>query len=126
MPEDSNASRINISGSIYGSVNTGNIAKNSISGDNISGDKLGGQKQTLTEAAYEIQRLLKQLEDTNPSASEVEQVAYINIATNPALKQRILHALEQSGEATIEEFIQENKYLKVMMVAIKNWTDSNS
>ena len=48
------------------------------------------QKQTLAEAAAEIQRFLKQLEVTNPTATELEQVVYVNDATNPRIKQRVI------------------------------------
>jgi uncharacterized protein Yka (UPF0111/DUF47 family) len=47
----------------------------------------------LNEAATEIQRLLKQLEETNPTTDEAEKIAYINIATKPGLKHRVIAAL---------------------------------
>ncbi|MBP5971943.1 hypothetical protein HW132_04130 [Brasilonema sp. CT11] len=79
------------------------------------------QKQTLAEAAAEIQRLLKQLELTNPTATEAEQVAYVNAATNPGIKQRVISALAQGSETAIEEFLLENKYLKVAKAIVKGW-----
>ncbi len=36
------------------------------------------RKQTLAEAAAEIQQLLMQLEKSNPTATEAEKVAYVN------------------------------------------------
>ena len=41
-------------------------------------------RQTLAEAAEEIQKLLKQLEKTNPSATELEQVAYVDVTVYPS------------------------------------------
>ncbi len=82
--------------------------------------------QTLAEAAAEIQRLLKQLEETNPTATEPEQVAYINIATKQDLKQRAVAALKSGGEAAIDEFVLENKYLKVVKAVVKGWLQPNS
>ncbi|WP_254625891.1 hypothetical protein [Nostoc sp. TCL240-02] len=79
------------------------------------------RQKTLTESAAEIQRLLKQLEDTNPSASEPEQIAYVNLATKPDFKQRAIGALKEGGEVAIEEFFLENKYLKVGKAVIKGW-----
>ena len=79
------------------------------------------RQKTLAESAAEIQRLLKQLEETNPSATEPEQVAYVNLATKPDFKQRAIGALKEGGEVAIEEFFLENKYLKVGKAIVKGW-----
>jgi hypothetical protein len=79
------------------------------------------QNQTLVGAIDEIQRLLKQLEETNPAATEAEQVAYVNIATKSNLRQRVATALKEGGETVIDEFVLENKYLKVIKAIIKGW-----
>jgi serine/threonine protein kinase len=83
------------------------------------------EKQTLAEAAAEIQRLLKQLEETNPTATEPEQVTYINLATKPDFKQRTIAALKAAGETAIDEFFLENKYLKVGKAIVKGWLQPN-
>jgi len=82
-------------------------------------------RQTLAEAAAEIQHLLQQLEQTNPTATESEQVSYVNIAAKPDLKQRAIAALKEGGETAIEEFFLENKYLKVGKAVIKGWLQPN-
>lgn len=82
-------------------------------------------QHTLVEAAAEVQRLLQQLEETNPAATEPEQVAYVNIAVKPDLKQRAIAALKEGGETAIEEFFLENKYLKVGKAVIKGWLQLN-
>ncbi|MEH2148697.1 hypothetical protein [Nostoc sp.] len=79
------------------------------------------QKKTLADAAAEIQQLLKQLEQTEPTATESEQIAYINDETAPSFKRRVVGALQASSEAAIDEFILENKYLKVAKAAVKGW-----
>ncbi|MBD2017066.1 pentapeptide repeat-containing protein [Microcoleus sp. FACHB-53] len=79
------------------------------------------QKQTLAEAAAEIQQLLQQLEQTNPSATEAEKIEHINDETTPKFKKRVVGALQATGEAAIDEFVLENKYLKVAKAAIKGW-----
>ncbi len=81
--------------------------------------------QSLTEAAAEIQRLLKQLEQANPAATESEQIGYVSAATNPEIKQRAIAALLQGGETAIEEFVLENKYLKVGKSILKGWLNPN-
>lgn len=82
-------------------------------------------KQSLAEAAQEIQALLKQLESTNPQATEDQQVAYVNSAIPPTLNQRVVAALKEGGEAAIDEFLLENKYLKVGKAVIKGWLQTN-
>jgi uncharacterized membrane protein YgaE (UPF0421/DUF939 family) len=84
------------------------------------------EKQTLAEAADEIQRLLKQLEETNPTATEPEQIAYVNVAAKPYLKQRVIAALKAGGDTAIDEFFLENKYLKVGKAVIKAWLQPSS
>ena len=82
------------------------------------------QKASIVDTAAEIQRLLKQLEETNPSATESEQIAYINIATKPDFKERAINALKEGGEEAIDQFVSENKYLKVLKAVIKGWWQS--
>lgn len=87
---------------------------------------LSEEKKTLAEAANEIQQLLKQLEQTNPNATEPEKIAYINDETTPSFKRRVSGALQASGEAAIDEFILENKCLKVVKAAVKGWFKPDS
>ena len=87
---------------------------------------LSESKKTLAEAAEEIQQLLKQLEQINPTATELEKVAYVNDETTPSLKRRVAGALQATSETAIDEFILENKYLKVAKAAIKGWLQLGS
>jgi hypothetical protein len=80
----------------------------------------------LNEAATEIQRLLKQLEETNPTTDEAEKIAYINIATKPGLKQRVIAALRSTGETAIDELVLEDKYLNVGKAVLKGWISQKS
>jgi hypothetical protein len=84
------------------------------------------EKQTLAEAANEIQRLLKQLEETNPTATEIEQVTYVSVAVKSDIRQRAVAALKAGCETAIDEFFLENKYLKVGKAVIKAWLKPNS
>jgi hypothetical protein len=84
------------------------------------------QKQTLAKAAEEIQKLLTQLEQTNPSATQSEMIAYVNDETTPSLKRRTSSALKACGEAAIDEFVLENKFLKVIKATIKGWLEADS
>ncbi|MEH2287464.1 pentapeptide repeat-containing protein [Nostoc sp.] len=77
-------------------------------------------RQTLAEAASEIQNLLKQLEQSNPTATDAEKVAYVNEKTAPTLKSRVLSALQGGSEAAIEEFLS-NPYINVGKAIVKGW-----
>jgi hypothetical protein len=112
---------INISG---GSLNAGQIAVGS-SAQAIQNTYINKESQSLAEAAAEIQRLLKQLEETNPTATEYEQVAYVNLATKPTIKQRAITALKDGSETAIDEFVLDNKYLKVIKSITKGWLQPN-
>jgi hypothetical protein len=108
-----------ISGS--GSVSADKLAVGRNAQVNQTNYSTGNKYPDLAEAAAEIQRLLQQLKKTNPTATEHEQVAYINVATNPSIKQRTVEALKAGGESAMDEFVLENKYLKVGKAIIKGW-----
>lgn len=78
------------------------------------------QRQTLAEAAAEIQMLLKQLEETNPTSTKIEQVAYINDRVSANFKRRVVGALQAGSEVAIEEFF-DNPYIKVGKAIVKGW-----
>jgi hypothetical protein len=79
------------------------------------------RKQTLSEAALEIQKLLEDLEQVNPSATQSEMISYVNDETTPSLKRRASAALKACGESIFDEFVLENKYHKVIKETIKGW-----
>ena len=68
----------------------------------------------------------KQLEESNPNATEVEQIAYLEDETTPSFKRRVSGALKAGGESAIDEFILENKYLEVFKAVCKGWLQANS
>ena len=83
-------------------------------------------EQNLAEAAAEIQQLLKQLEETNPTATESEQISHIEDNTTPKFQRRAANALKAGSETAIDEFILDNKYLKVVKATIKGWVQPDS
>jgi hypothetical protein len=80
------------------------------------------QKQTLAEAAAEIQSLLSQLEQNNPNASEAEQKAFVNAAIPQTRKERFLNALQAGGKEALKEFL-DNPYLNVAIAVIEGWKE---
>lgn len=81
-------------------------------------------KQALASATEEIQKLLRQLELINPSATQSEMIAYVNDETTPSLKRRTSSALKACSEAVIDEFVLENKFLKVIKAIVKGWLEA--
>ena len=85
---------------------------------NVEGNQyVNGQSKDLAEAASEIQQLLKQLEATNPTATEEEQKNFVNLAIPPTHRERFLGALQSGGEAALEEL----PYGKVVTAIIEGW-----
>ncbi|OLT60382.1 HEAT repeat domain-containing protein [Moorena bouillonii] len=78
------------------------------------------KNQTLSEAAAEIQQLLKQLEQSNPNATDLEKTAFVNIAIPATTKQRLLSALESGGKEALRELL-DNPYVNVGMAIVEGW-----
>jgi hypothetical protein len=81
---------------------------------------LSWQKQTLAEAATEIQELLEQLEETHPTATEAEQTAFITAAIPRKRRERFLSALQAGWKDALTEFL-DNPYLKVGIATLEEW-----
>ena len=81
------------------------------------------QEKTLAEAADEIQKLLEQLEQTNPTATEEDKIEHINDETTPKFKRKVVAALKAAGNTAIDEFL-DNSYVKVGKAAIMGWVES--
>jgi hypothetical protein len=79
------------------------------------------KEKILKDAALEIQNLLKQLEQSKPTATDSEKLDYLNDNTTPSFQRRIVGALRESSETAIDEYILESKHLKVVKAAIKGW-----
>ena len=81
------------------------------------------KQQTLAQAAEEIQNLLKQLDKTNPTATEAQQIEHLNDETTPKFKRKVVAALKAAGDTAIDEFL-DNSYVKVGKAAIMGWMES--
>lgn len=98
--------------------------------ETVKRDQVGGtqynydapEKQFLAEAAAEIQDLLKQLEDSNPHATEVEQIDYLKIMIPPTQRDRFIGAIRSAAGAAIEEI----PYGSVLNALVEGWQNPNS
>ena len=94
-----------------------------IQNDRIQTKYISEARKILTEAALEIQRLLKQLEQTNANPTVKQQQAYLDAAFSPQLKARCLSVFKADNETTIEEFL-DNNYIHVGKALIRDWLKS--
>ncbi|MEM7554356.1 MAG: hypothetical protein AAF378_09695 [Cyanobacteria bacterium P01_A01_bin.84] len=113
----------------YGSVsNVGNQGEQvnvagEVKGNQIKTQYNSPQEKTLAEAAAEIQKLLKQLEQDNPNPTEAQQIEHLNDETTPKFKRKAFAALKAAGDTAIDEFL-DNSYVKVGKAAIMGWMEA--
>ncbi|MBD2077241.1 pentapeptide repeat-containing protein [Phormidium sp. FACHB-592] len=74
-------------------------------------------QQTLAAAAAEIQALLQQLEQANPTATDADQKAFVNAALPTTTRDRILGAAQGGGLAWLEG----TPYGKITKAIIEGW-----
>ncbi|NEQ49552.1 MAG: pentapeptide repeat-containing protein [Leptolyngbya sp. SIO3F4] len=94
----------------------------------VQGNQIGGtinneatETPSLAEAAAEIQNLLKQLEASNPTATETDQTAFLNVMIPPTRRERFIGALKSAGGAAIEEI----PYGAVLKALVEGWQKPN-
>lgn len=111
-----------IGGSVYGALGSGSVyGANQVGGsDKTHFVQQSEQKQTLADAAKEIQQLLEQLAKINPNPTEAEKIEYVHDETSPSFKRRLISALQAGGEAAIEEFL-DTRYVIVGKAIVKGW-----
>ena len=100
-------------------------------GGNFGGDYVGGsinqggeRKQTLAEAAVEIQQLLMELEKSNPTATEAEKVAYVNDETPPALKSRVASVLKARNIYAVDTLVDNSHFRTFTQAFVKELISS--
>jgi hypothetical protein len=80
------------------------------------------EQVTLTQAITEILKLLAQLEQSNPKATESQQIAHIDNETTPSFKRRVSSAFQEAGgSSALDELIPGNKYLEVIKLTLICW-----
>jgi len=103
----------NFNASVYG------VAGNLEGNQNIFA---GNQRQTLAEAAQEIQQLLQQLEKSNPGATESQRSQFVTMAIEPSRRQRFASALNAGWKEAIKELL-DNAYLNIAIAILEGWQD---
>jgi len=83
------------------------------------------EKQSLAEVMAEIQTLLKQLDQTNPTATEADKKTFVTAAIPVTRRQRAVGALQTGGKTAIAEFL-ENPYVNVAIAIVEGWRDAGT
>ena len=84
-------------------------------------------KQNLAEAAQEIQQLLKHLEQSNPTETTVNQMAFATqaievIKNRPTLKQRVIGVLKSAGTEAFKEAIN-HPVTNILVAGFQGWIE---
>ncbi|NEQ84595.1 MAG: hypothetical protein F6K26_31865 [Moorea sp. SIO2I5] len=98
-------------------------------------DQYGGtlndysKNHNLTEAAAEIQQLLEQLSQTNPTSSNAEKMVVVakavdQIEDKPTLKQRMINVLKTGGTEAFKEAV-DHPLVNVLFAAIEGWQEGS-
>lgn len=132
ISEETSGSTYNLSiDTSGGNFGIGHIAGGDINTKTMS--KVGGvinEAQTnLVEAAAEIQKLLKQLEQTNSTSTNAEKMVVVaeavdQIESNPTLKARVVNALKTGGTEALKEAI-DHPLVNILATTIEDWREED-
>ena len=94
---------------------------------NVEGDQniyTPGQRQSLAEAAAEIQQLLDQLAQINPTSTEVvAEAIHQEIKRNPTLKARLISALKAGGLEALKAIFN-HPLFSIPAETVKGWLEA--
>ncbi len=121
-------------GSKYTINNPQNVQINEqVEGDAVIHKYAPEQKQNLAEAAAEIQQLLEQLAQTNPTIVQAKNQNVVveaieqEIKSNPNIKARLLSALKAGGTEALKQALEaifENPLVSIPVETIKGFIEA--
>ncbi|WP_293092933.1 pentapeptide repeat-containing protein [Moorena sp. SIOASIH] len=87
-----------------------------------------GNDKNLAEAAAEIQQLLNQLSQSNPTTTSKEKMIVVSevvdrIENNPTLKAKVINALKAGGVEAFKETL-DHPLVNVLMATIEGWAEA--
>lgn len=112
------------------------IAGGLVNAETVNAHQIGGnisnstpqERQNLAVAADEIQQLLQQLEQTNPTTTTFEKTVVVakavdEIEKNPTLKARVIEALKSGGKEVLKEAV-DHPLVNILMASIEGWQEA--
>lgn len=112
------------------------LAGGIVDAETVNAQQIGGdihnyppeQRQSLAEAAAEIQQLLQQLERSYPTNTPLEKQAVVTealkrIESNPTLKARVVGALKAGGTEAIKELV-DHPLIHILLAALEGWQEA--
>jgi uncharacterized protein YjbI with pentapeptide repeats len=99
-----------------------------IQGDYVQGNYYAAGQQNLAQAAAEIQQLLQQLEQTNPTTTTSEKMTVVakavdEIEKNPTLKARVIGAFKSGGKEALKEAI-DHPLVNILIASVEGWQEA--
>ncbi|NES80744.1 MAG: hypothetical protein F6K10_04730 [Moorea sp. SIO2B7] len=87
-----------------------------------------GADKNLAEAAAEIQQLMEQLSQTNPTTTSKEKMIVVSevvdqIENNPTLKAKVINALKAGGVEAFKETL-DHPLVNILMATIEGWAEA--
>ncbi|MBS3027396.1 MAG: pentapeptide repeat-containing protein [Dolichospermum sp. DET50] len=101
------------------------VNKGTVNTEKLAGTINEANQQNLAEAAKEIQNLLKQLKETNPTETStvIAAKAADEIRNNSTLKARVISALKSGGKEAFKEAV-DNPLVNVLVAIIEGWQEA--
>jgi hypothetical protein len=102
------------------------VNKGTVKAEKLAGTITEAQPKSLAETAAEIQQLLRQLEESNPTNTTAGQMAVATqaieiVESNPTLKQRVVGALQSAGTEAFKEAL-DHPVANILVAAFEGWT----
>ena len=113
--------------------------------ETVQGDQVGGtihnntpnteppSLSSLTKAAAELQKLLTPLEASNPTATQSDQIAFLNLMIPPTRRERFTSALQSTGsegsegdDAPTNTALEDILYAPLLKALVKSWQSPGS
>jgi len=98
-----------------------------INAEKIAGTINEAPQKDIAEAAAEIQQLLEQLSQTNPTTTTAEKLALVTEVTekieeNSILKSKVVKALKAGGNEAFKEAI-DHPLVNILLATIEGWKE---
>ncbi|MFB2974250.1 hypothetical protein ACE1CD_35250 [Aerosakkonema sp. BLCC-F183] len=99
--------------------------------ETVQGDQIGGNihnyaaQQNLAEAAKDIQQLLQQLSESNPTNTPSEKMVVVEktikqIEADPTLRERVIGAIKSGGIEAFKELIN-HPLVNILVAVLEGW-----